>query len=81
MKVRLEEVNKRMALMEIDSIHGAFPGTVQVLEDGDIVEINGNKIHMIFANDPSEINYENYGIKDAILIDNTGMWDTKEKLN
>jgi glyceraldehyde 3-phosphate dehydrogenase len=81
MKVRLEEVNKRMALMEIDSIHGAFPGTVQVLEDGDIVEINGNKIHMIFANDPSEINYENYGIKDAILIDNTGMWDTKEKLS
>ncbi|MBK9995288.1 MAG: glyceraldehyde-3-phosphate dehydrogenase [Saprospiraceae bacterium] len=81
MKVRLEEVNKRMALLEIDSIHGAFPGTVQVLEEGNIVEINGNKIHMIFAGDPSEINYEDYGIKDAILIDNTGMWDTKEKLS
>lgn len=81
MKVRIEEVNKRMALLATDSIHGTFQGTIKVLDEGNIVEINGNKIHMIFASDPSEINYETYGIHDAICIDNTGMWDTREKLS
>jgi len=81
MKVKLDEVRKRMSLLETDSIHGTFQGTINIAEDGDSVEINGNKIHMIFASDPSEIDYTHYGIHDALLIDNTGMWDTKEKLS
>lgn len=80
MKDRSEEINKRMALLETDSIHGDFPGTIDVDVEHSQVEINGNRIQMIFANDPSDINYESFGISNALLIDNTGMWDTKEKL-
>jgi len=81
MKERKEEILKRMSLLETDSIHGNFPGTIEVFHEESLVKINGNIIHMIFANDPSDINYEDYGIRNALLIDNTGMWDTKEKLS
>ncbi|MBK9271886.1 MAG: glyceraldehyde-3-phosphate dehydrogenase [Saprospiraceae bacterium] len=81
MKDRAEELKKRMSLFETDSIHGSFHGTIEIFPEESVVEINGNRIHMIFAQDPSEINYEDYGIQKAILIDNTGMWDTREKLS
>ncbi len=81
MKDRLEEFQKRMSLLESDSIHGNFRGTIKIHLEQSQIEINGNLIHMIFASDPSEIDYTKYGISNALLIDNTGMWDTKEKLS
>lgn len=81
MKDRLEEFQKRMSLLETDSIHGNFRGTIKIHLEQSQIEINGNLIHMIFASDPSEIDYTKYGINNALLIDNTGMWDTKEKLS
>lgn len=81
MKNQYEEVHKRLALLESDSIHGNFPGAIEVSPDGSEAIINGNRIHMIFAASPAEINYEDYGIRDALLIDNTGMFDTREKLS
>ncbi|MBK8956154.1 MAG: glyceraldehyde-3-phosphate dehydrogenase [Saprospiraceae bacterium] len=81
MKDPHEEVLKRLALLETDSIHGNFPGAIEVSEDGKEAIINGNRIKIIFAGHPSEINYEDYGIKDALLIDNTGLYDTREKLS
>ncbi len=81
MKDRAEEMFKRMSLMETDSIHGNFRGTIKVIPEESVVEINGNRIEMIFAADPSEIDYTKYEIQNALLIDNTGMWDTKEKLS
>lgn len=81
MKDRMEEFQKRMSLLESDSIHGNFRGTIKIHAEQSQIEINGNLIHMIFASDPSEIDYTKYGIDNALLIDNTGMWDTKEKLS
>ncbi len=81
MKDRTEELKKRMSLFETDSIHGSFHGTIEIFPEESVIEINGNRVHMIFAQDPSEINYEDYGIHKALLIDNTGMWDTREKLS
>ncbi|MEO6189101.1 MAG: glyceraldehyde-3-phosphate dehydrogenase [Saprospiraceae bacterium] len=81
MKDRAEEMFKRMSLLESDSIHGNFRGTIKIIPEESQVEINGNRIHMIFASDPSEIDYTTYNINNALLIDNTGMWDTKEKLS
>lgn len=81
MKDQYEEVLKRLALLESDSIHGNFPGAIEVTPDGTEAIINGNRIRMIFAASPAEINYEDYGIHDALLIDNTGMFDTREKLS
>ncbi len=81
MKNPYEEVLKRLALLETDSIHGNFPGAIEVSEDGTEAIINGNKIRIIFASHPSEVNYTDYGIQDALLIDNTGLFDTREKLS
>ena len=69
-----EEVVKRMALLSEDSVHGTFHGTVDIRDDGREVVINGNRVAIIFANSPEEIDYSNYGIMNALLIDNTGVW-------
>jgi glyceraldehyde 3-phosphate dehydrogenase len=36
---------------------------------------------VIYANHPSEIDYTQYGINNAIIIDNTGMWRDEEGLS
>ena len=58
--------------MKYDSIHGYFPGTVLVDEKNNSLIINGSTVHIISANNPEEIDYTEYGIKDALVIDNTG---------
>ncbi len=41
---------------------------------------NGNVVEVIYANSPEEIDYSKFGICDAIVIDNTGEWRTREEL-
>ena len=36
---------------------------------------------MIYASSPAEIDYTDYGIQDALVIDNTGVWRDKESLS
>ncbi len=69
-----EETFKRFSLLLSDSIHGDYPATFTVSPDGSEVTINGNVIRVIYANNPQEIDYTQYGIHDALLIDNTGVW-------
>jgi glyceraldehyde 3-phosphate dehydrogenase len=57
-----------------DSVHGAFQGTLRVDEQSNSLIANGNEIKVIYANSPEEIDYTQYGIEDAMIIDNTGMW-------
>lgn len=68
------EVEKRMALLMEDSVHGVFHGTVEICDSQREILINGNRVAIIFAQEPTEIDYTQYGIHDAILIDNTGVW-------
>lgn len=35
---------------------------------------NGTLIQVIYSNDPATIDYTEYGINDAIVVDNTGRW-------
>ncbi len=72
---------KRASLLRRDSIHGQFQGTITVDEANSTIIANGNAIRVIYANDPSEVDYTAYGIKDAILIDNTGKWRDREGLS
>jgi len=44
------------------------------------LHINGHTIQMIEGSNPEDINYEEHGIKDAILIDNTGVFRDREAL-
>ncbi len=74
-----EEIVKRADLLRTDSVHGIFPGTV--IEDlpNKALIINGHNVHMIDANNPEDIDYTKYGINDALIIDNTGVFrDDKE---
>ena len=72
---------KRANLIRKDSVHGPFKGTVRVLEEEDKLIINGNEVQFIYANDPSSIDYEAYGIKNALLVDNTGVWRDESGLS
>ncbi|MET7287149.1 glyceraldehyde-3-phosphate dehydrogenase [Streptomyces sp. NPDC005573] len=72
---------KRASLLRRDSIHGQFQGTITVDEDSSTILANGNAIKVIYADDPSAVDYTEYGIRDAILIDNTGKWRDREGLS
>ncbi len=75
------ELEKRAALLIDDSIHGRFAGTVELDAENGTMTVNGNRIHIIFAGQPEDIDYTAYGIKDALVIDNTGVWRDKEGLS
>lgn len=75
-----EEAVKRAALFSSDSVHGYFGGNVEVTDNGQEMIINGNRIRLIYAGHPSEIDYTQYDIHDAMVIDNTGVWRDREGL-
>ena len=68
-----EDLIKRANLLRADSVHGPFKGTVRVKEEENKLIINGSEVKVIFSDNPSSINYLDYDIKDALLIDNTGI--------
>jgi len=75
-----DDLVKRASLLRRDSVHGHFQGTITVDEAENALVVNGNMIRIIYAGSPEEADYTRYGIKDAILIDNTGAWRDREGL-
>lgn len=71
---------KRASLLRRDSVHGPFNGTITVDEENNTILANGNLIQVIYSNDPTTVDYTAYGIKDAIVVDNTGKWRDAEGL-
>ena len=71
---RPDDLVKRAGLLLRDSVHGAFRGTIRVDEDNQCLIANGNVIRMIYADDRANIDYTRYGIDDALLVDNSGIW-------
>ena len=69
-----QDLEKRASLLRRDSIHGPFRGTIRVDDENSCIIANGNVIHMIYSDDPSTIDYTQYGINNALIIDNTGAW-------
>ncbi len=76
-----EDIIKRADLLRSDSIHGPFPGTVVVDLANKALVINGHIVHMISAKQPEDIDYTKYGINDALIIDNTGVFRDREALS
>ena len=68
------DLEKRAALLRRDSVHGSFKGTIRVLNESNTLVVNGNPIKVIYANNPEEIDYTDYGISNALIVDNTGVW-------
>jgi len=75
-----DDLAKRASLLRRDSVHGQFKGAIKIDEENNVIYANGTSIKVIYAGSPEEIDYTEYGIKDAILIDNTGMWRDREGL-
>lgn len=76
-----DDLVKRASLLRRDSIHGQFQGTITVDEANSKIVANGNEIKVIYADDPTSVDYSAHGIKNAILIDNTGKWRDREGLS
>ena len=74
-------LEKRASLLSIDSVHGDFLGTVQVDVENKALIINGTTVYMISAGAPEEIDYTEYGIDEALIIDNTGAFRDHEALS
>ena len=75
------DIIKRAALLRNDSVHGAFKGSViEDLENKAII-INGQIVQMIDASNPEDADYTKYGISNALVIDNTGVFTNREALS
>ncbi|MCK5881648.1 MAG: glyceraldehyde-3-phosphate dehydrogenase [Sinobacterium sp.] len=68
------DLQKRASLLSRDSVHGAFDGTIRVDEENNSLVLNGNEVKVIYAGSPAEIDYTDYGINNAVVVDNTGVW-------
>lgn len=75
------DLHKRGSLLERDSVHGWFDGSVEIDHANSGIIVNGRFIKFIHASDPSEIDYTAYGINNAIVIDNTGKWKDEAGLS
>jgi len=79
--VTKDTITKRAALLRNDSVHNEFQGTVEEDFENNALIINGQIVKMIEAKNPEDIDYTEYGIKDALIIDNTGVFTNKEALS
>ncbi|MCO5275301.1 MAG: glyceraldehyde-3-phosphate dehydrogenase [Flavobacteriales bacterium] len=75
------EIVKRAALLRNDSVHGAFKGTVVEDLQNQALVINGQRVQLIAAANPEDIDYTAYGIHDAMVIDNTGVFKDRTALS
>jgi len=74
------DLAKRASLLRRDSVHGAFNGSITIDEENNVIKANGAFIQVIYAKSPSDIDYTQYGINDALVVDNTGVWSDEEGL-
>ncbi|MDX1301690.1 glyceraldehyde-3-phosphate dehydrogenase [Photobacterium sp.] len=75
------DLEKRASLLRRDSVHGPFNGSITVDEDRKAIIANGNFIQIIYANSPADVDYTAYGINNALIVDNTGIWRDSEGLS
>jgi len=76
-----KDITKRASLLRTDSVHGVFTGTVKEDLENKALIINGRSVKMIAANSPDSIDYTAYGIDNALVIDNTGVFRDNEALS
>ena len=75
------EIKKRAELLRNDSVHGTFVGTIIEDYQNKCLVVNGHTIHMISTDKPDNFDYTVFGIDNALVIDNTGVWRDREGLS
>ncbi|GAB93084.1 glyceraldehyde-3-phosphate dehydrogenase [Gordonia rhizosphera] len=76
-----DDLAKRASLLRRDSVHGHFNGSIKVDAENNVLVANGNVVKFIYSDDPASVDYTEYGIDNAILIDNTGKWRDRDGLS
>ena len=61
-------------MLELDSVHGRFKGTIAV--DGNTLVVNGKRIRLTALKDPAELKWSEVGAD--IVVESTGLFLTKE---
>lgn len=62
-------------LLKYDSVHGRFPGTVEV--DGDSIVVNGKKVKVVAERDPRQLPWKAMGVE--IALESTGFFTARAK--
>ena len=75
------DLEKRASLLRRDSIHGPFNGSITVDEENQGIKANGTFIKVIYANSPEQVDYTQYGIDNALIVDNTGIYKDDTELS
>jgi len=78
-KIDSKSLHKRCALLRQDSVHGKFASSIEINDNDYSIVINGQKIQ--FFDETNKHRLEEYGIHNALLIDNTGIYKDEESLN
>jgi glyceraldehyde 3-phosphate dehydrogenase len=63
-------------LLKYDSVHGRFPGTVEVVEGG--LQVNGQFIRITAVANPAELPWKELGVD--LVIESTGRFTSPEEL-
>ena len=74
-------LEKRANLLRTDSVHGKFTGTVEVNVKKNALIINGTTVYIINAQKPEDVDYTQYDISDALIIDNSGAFRDQKELS
>jgi len=68
------EIEKRTNLLLRDSVHGSLKGNLEIIKEESAIIANGVYLKFISAEAPDQIDYESDDIKNALVIDSTGVW-------
>ena len=68
-------------MLRNDSVHGSFNGSIIEDYESNALIINGQRVQLIQATNPEDIDYTSYGINNALVIDNTGVYRDREALS
>ena len=71
----LGPVETNAHLTRYDTVHGKFPGKVEV--DGDSMVVNGDRIKVLAHRDPAQLPWGTLGVD--VVLESTGFFTTKEK--
>jgi glyceraldehyde 3-phosphate dehydrogenase len=61
-------------MLQLDSVHGRFKGTIAV--EGNMLIVNGRKIRLTAIKDPAELKWGEIGA--TVIVESTGLFLTKE---
>src|ERR1700751_3369393 len=61
-------------MLQYDSVHGRFKGTIAV--DGSTLVVNGRRIRLTEVKDPAELKWSEVGAD--VVVESTGLFLTKE---